>query len=59
MPHMPLFWFKILFDRKREREHLHAHTQAGGAAEGEAKGEAGSPLSREPDLGLDPRTRRS
>jgi len=28
--------------------------QAGGAAEGE--GEADSPLSREPDMGLDPRT---
>jgi len=28
--------------------------QAGGAAEGE--GEAYSPLSREPDMGLDPRT---
>jgi len=28
--------------------------QAGGAGEGE--GEAGSPLSREPDAGLDPRT---
>jgi len=27
---------------------------SGGAAEGE--GEAGSPLSREPDTGLDPRT---
>jgi len=31
--------------------------QAGGAAEGE--GEAGSPPSREPDAGLDPRTRGS
>ena len=35
-----------LFERKK--------TQAGGGAEGE--GEAGSPLGREPDMGLDPRT---
>ena len=38
-----------LFDRERERE----RAQAGGAAEGE--GEAGFPLSREPNMGLDPR----
>ena len=31
--------------------------QAGGGAEGEGK--ADSPLSREPDVGLDPRTRGS
>ena len=37
-------------DRKGER------TQVGGAAEGE--GEADSPLSKEPDVGLDPRTLR-
>jgi len=41
-------FFKILFKGAGE------HAQAGGAAV--AKGEAGSPLSREPDLGLDPRT---
>ena len=43
-----LFFLKILFIYKRER-----HKQGGGA---EAEGEAGSPLSREPNLGLDPRT---
>ena len=32
-------------ERQRERE-----------AETQAEGEAGSPLSREPDVGLDPRT---
>ena len=36
----------------RERDTERA--QAGGEAEGE--GEAGSPLCREPDMGLDPRT---
>ena len=30
-----------------------------GGAEGEREGEAGSPLSREPDVGPDPRTLRS
>ena len=39
--------------RERERE----HTSKGGVAEGE--GEADSPLSREPNVGLDPRTLRS
>jgi len=38
--------FIYLFDREREGE------QAGGAAEGQ--GEAGYPLSREPDRGLIP-----
>jgi len=38
-----------LLERERER----ART------EGRAEGEAGSPLSREPDVGLDPRTLRS
>jgi len=33
---------------------LTERTQAGGATKGE--GEAGSPRSREPDVGLDPRT---
>jgi len=33
---------------------LRERARAGGMAEGE--GAAGSPLSREPDLGLDPRT---
>jgi len=40
-----------LKDRERERE----RAQAGGGAEGEAD----SPPSREPDMGLDPRTPRS
>ena len=30
-----------------------------GRGEAEEEGEAGSPLSREPDVGLDPRTPRS
>ena len=49
------FFFKdfiYLFDRERERER--AHKQAERQAKGE--GEEGSPLSREPDVGLDPRT---
>ena len=50
---MPFFFFKILFIYLRESE----RAQAGGPAEGE--GEAGSPPSREPDVGLDPRTPRS
>uniref|UniRef100_M3Z089 Uncharacterized protein n=1 Tax=Mustela putorius furo TaxID=9669 RepID=M3Z089_MUSPF len=41
--------FIYLFDRERERE----QAQVGRAAEG--KGEAGSPLSREPEARLDPR----
>ena len=47
------FFFKefiYLFDR--ERETVRERTQAGGVGEGEA----GFPLSREPDAGLDPRT---
>jgi len=43
---------KILFAHLRERGRESA--QAGGGAEGE--GEAGILLSRDPDLGLDPRT---
>ena len=42
--------FMYLFDRERERD------QVGRQAERE---EAGSPLSRQPDVGLDPRTLRS
>ena len=38
---------------ERERERERAHAQAGGVAA--AEGEAGSPQSREPDEGLDPR----
>jgi len=41
-----LSFFKILF----EREHKQGEWQA------EGEGEAGSPLNREPDVGLDPRT---
>ena len=50
------FFFKILFiyltERKRETETTREGTQAQGVREGEA----GFPLSREPDAGLDPRT---
>ena len=54
---LPFFPFlKILFIyfcvRERERDWELEHTQAGGGAEGEAD----TPLSREPDPGLDPRT---
>ena len=45
------FFLKILFIW--EREH------AGAEAEAEGEGEADSPLSREPNAGLDPRTLRS
>ena len=48
-----LFFFKDFIYLTRERE----LAQAGVAAEGE--GEAGSLLSRELDIGLDPRTLRS
>ena len=48
-----LFIFlKIVFIYLTERE----RSRAGGAAEGERVGEAGSPLSREPNVGLDHRT---
>ena len=43
--------FKILFIRKRERESASAQQ---GEQQAEGKGEAGSPLSREPDPGLIP-----
>ena len=42
--------FIYLFDTERKRENEHSR----GAAEGEE--EVGFPLSREPNLGLDPRT---
>ena len=42
--------FMYLFERERAQE----KAQAGGEAEGE--GEADSPLSREPDAELNPRT---
>ena len=45
--------FLFIYLTQRERE----STRAGGAAE--AEGEAASPLGREPDAGLDPRTLRS
>ena len=47
--------FIYLFDRERERErdHKQADRQAG------REGEAGSLPSREPDVGLNPRTPRS
>ena len=47
-----------LFERVRERERVSAsklmHKQ--GEQQGEGEGEAGSPLSKEPNEGLDPRT---
>lgn len=46
--------FMYLLDTERERsDHKKAERQA------EREEEAGSPLSREPDAGLDPRTLRS
>jgi len=50
-----LFFLKMLFIHLRERERDRA--EAGREAEGER--EADSPLSREPDRGLDPRSWRS
>ena len=53
---LSLFFFKVFiysFDREREKE----CTEAGEAVEGE--GEAGSPLSQEPDVGLNPKTQGS
>ena len=47
------FVSKILFICLTERDHKLAERQA------EREEEAGSPLSREPDAGLDPRTLRS
>ena len=46
---MFFFFFKILFIYLREREHKQGWEEKG------AEGEADSPLSREPDEGLDPR----
>jgi len=48
----PYHWgfYFILFYYLTEREHRKAERQA------EGKGEAGSPLSREPDVGPNPRT---
>ena len=45
--------FLSLFDREREREHKQGERQA------EEEGEAGSPMSRDPDSGCHPRTPRS
>jgi len=47
-----LLFLKILFICLTERETVREGTQAGGVGEGEA----GFPLSREPNAGLDPRT---
>ena len=57
----PLFYFFkgsiYLFEkereRERERERMRAHKQ--GEWQAEEEGEAGFPLCREPDVGLDPR----
>ena len=46
-----------LSERERESERTHMCTYA--QARGVGEGEADSPLSREPDAGLDPRTLRS
>ena len=45
-------YFIYLAEREREREHKQREQQA------EGDGEAGSPMSREPDVGLDPSTPR-
>ena len=45
--------FIYLFDREKECKHKQGELQE------EGEGEAGSPLSREPDMGLDPKTRGS
>jgi len=47
------FYLFVVGESERERARARAHTQAGRGAEG--GGEAGFPLSREPDSGLDPR----
>jgi len=46
-----IFFFKRFYLLDREREH-----EQGGRAEAEGKGEAESPPTREPDVGLDLRT---
>ena len=46
------FFFKILFIYLTERDTAREGTQAGGVGEGEA----GLLPSREPDVGLDPKT---
>ena len=51
LSHLGVPGFYVFIERDSDR------AQAGGAAE--AKGEADSSLSREPDVGLDPRTLRS
>jgi len=51
------FFFKILFIHLTQKERERQRIQARGVAEGE--GEADSLLSREPDVGLHPRTLKS
>ena len=46
------FFLNILFIYLTGRKPLREETQAGGVGEGES----GFPMSREPDVGLDPRT---
>ena len=48
---MPSLRFIYLFERNREKEGV-----SESMSRGKAEGEADSPLSREPDIGLDPRT---
>ena len=51
-----LFFFKILFEREESK---HKTEQAPVRTEAEVEGEGGSPLSREPNSELDPRTLRN
>ena len=50
------FFLKILFVYLRERERERENAQAGGVAGRGRGGEAGSPLSKNPDVRLDPKT---
>ena len=54
-----IYFFKDLFDKKKKKKKIYL-TETERAQEGErhpeGEGEADSPLSREPDVGLDPKT---
>ena len=51
------FFFKIIFIYLTQKEKESEHTQGGAADRGRGgEGEAGSPQSKEPNVGLDPRT---
>ena len=47
-------FFKDVFERERKRKSVHLHV--GGRAEGERESLVDSPLSMEPDVGLDSTT---